>query len=87
MNQIRNRQHLIQEGICTPTSMDWRVKVVFTYGTDTNVRVSPGRLDQHTAITRAKRHLSIFDETVIKDIEAMRVAKSVNVSKFGMIQK
>ena len=87
MSQIRSKQHLIQEGICTPTSMDWRVRVVFTDGTDTTVRVSPGRLDQATAITRAKRHLSIFDETVIKDVEAKRVSKSINVAKFGMIQK
>jgi hypothetical protein len=84
---IKSRDQLWQAGILTPTSTDWRVRFVFTDGTDRVVRVSPGRLSEEDAIIRAKRHAKIFDETVLDRVEAERAEKSTQVAGFGIVQK
>jgi hypothetical protein len=84
---IRSRDQLWQAGILTPTSSDWRVRLVFIDGTDRVVRVSPGRLDEQQAIERAKRHAKIFDETVLDRVEAERAEKTTQVAGFGIVQK
>jgi hypothetical protein len=67
--------------------MDWQIRFVFTDDTERTVRVSPGRLTEELAILRAKRHAAIFDETVLKDVTATRVAKTTNVAQYGIVQK
>ena len=84
---IRGRDDLIAHQIPRPTSTDWRVRFVFIDGTDRVVRVSPGRLDEQQAIERAKRHVKIFDETVLDRVEAERAEKSTQVAGFGIVQK
>lgn len=84
---IRGRDDLIAHKIARPTSTDWRVRFVFTDGTDRVVRVSPGRLSEEDAINRAKRHAKIFDETVLDRVEAERAEKSTQVAGFGIVQK
>ena len=84
---IRSRDDLIAHQIARPTSTDWRVRFVFTDGTDRVVRVSPGRLSEEDAIIRAKRHAKIFDETVLDRVEAERAEKSTQVAGFGIVQK
>jgi hypothetical protein len=78
---------LLSSGIFTPDSQDWRVRVVFTDGSEQVIRVSPGRISIEEAVKRAKRHLHLFDETVVKDIEAHRVARSTNIARTGIITK
>jgi hypothetical protein len=84
---IRSRDDLIAHQIAKPSSTDWRVRFVFTDGTDRVVRVSPGRLSEEDAIIRAKRHAKIFDETVLDRVEAERAEKSTQVAGFGIVQK
>ncbi len=84
---IRSRDQLWQAGILTPTSSDWRVRLVFVDGTDRTVRVSPGRLSEEQAIERAKRHAKIFDETILAKVEAERAEKTTQVGAFGIVQK
>ena len=84
---IRSRDDLIAHQIARPSSTDWRVRFVFTDGTDRVVRVSPGRLSEEDAIIRAKRHAKIFDETVLDRVEADRAEKSTQVAGFGIVQK
>ena len=85
--QIKNREQLIETGILNPSSQDWRVRVDFVDGTEHFVRVAPGKVSEETAIERAKNHLKIVDMTVVKDISAQRVSKSMTVAPFGMVQK
>jgi hypothetical protein len=84
---IRSRDDLIAHQIARPSSTDWRVRFVFTDGTDRVVRVSPGRLSEEDAIIRAKHHAKIFDETVLDRVEAERAEKSTQVAGFGIVQK
>jgi len=85
--KITNRNHLMETGLLTPSSQDWRVRVVFVDGTEHFVRVAPGKVSEETAIERAKTHLKIVDMSVVKDISAQRVAKTTVVAPFGMVQK
>lgn len=85
--RLTGARDLIAAGIFAPDAQDWRVRFVFVDGTEKVVRLSPGRLSPEQAISRAKRHLSIFDETVVKDIEAKRVARSTNIARSGIITK
>ena len=84
---IRDFGGLVQTGILRPSSTDWRIRLVFTDGTDRVVRISPGRLDEADAIERAKRHAKIFDETILARVEAERAEKTTQVAGFGIVQK
>ena len=84
---IKDLGGLVQTGIVTPSSTDWRIRLIFTDGTDRVVRISPGRLSEAEAVARAKRHAKIFDETVLEKIEADRVEKSTQIASFGIVQK
>ena len=81
------RSDLINQGILRPSGKDWRVRLVFTDGTQRVIRVSPGRLDEAEAIKRAKRHAKIFDETILARVEAERAEKTTQVAGFGIVQK
>jgi len=84
---IRGKEDLISQGILRPSSKDWRVRFVFLDGTEKVVRVSPGRIDEPTAVDRAMRHAKIFDASVLKETQAERVEPTAKVAGFGMIQK
>lgn len=84
---IKDLGGLVQTGIVTPSSTDWRIRLIFTDGTDRVVRISPGRLSEADAVARAKQHAKIFDETILEKIEADRVEKSTQVASFGIVQK
>jgi len=78
---------LIEEGVIVPNSKDWRVRLFFSDGTTRTVRVSPGSVTEEEAVTRAKRHAGIIDESVLARVESERVEKSTQVAAFGIVQK
>ena len=85
--KLTNARDLVAAGIFQPNAQDWRIRVTFTDKSEKVVRISPGHLSPEEAIGRAKRHLHIFDESVVKDIEAKRVARSTNIARSGIIHK
>tara|TARA_R110001583_G_scaffold86545_8_gene226061 strand:- start:773 stop:1033 length:261 start_codon:yes stop_codon:yes gene_type:complete len=84
---IKGRDDLIRSGLLVPTMQDWRVRLVFEDGNTRVVRVSPATIDEADAVERALTHAKILDRSVLKSIEAERVAKSGEVAPYGMIQK
>ena len=87
MNPIRSREDLVREGLLRPQTSDWRVRLVFTDGTERVVRISPGRMDEAEAVVRAKRHAGIFDETILSRVEASRVQVEETAPAFGLVRK
>jgi len=84
---IRSRQDFMNQGLLVPTAKDWRVRLVFVDGTERVVRVTPSSLTEEVAVERAKRHAKIFDETILKKVEATRAEPSAKVNGHGIIQK
>ena len=84
---IQSKEDLISHGILRPAAKDWRVRFVFLDGSEKVVRVSPGRIDEAQAVDRAKRHAKIFDESILKEIQAERAEPTAKVGGFGIIQK
>ena len=78
---------LAASGLITPSSMVWRIRLVFTDGAERVVCVSPGRIDEAEAVTRAKRHAGIIDSSILDRVEADQVQRELQATPFGMVQK
>ena len=79
-------QSLVQKGIVRPSNRHWRIRLVFADGTDRVVCVSPGKVDEESAIKKAKSHAGILDDSVLDRVEAARVERDPS-TPFGVVQK
>ena len=79
--------NLAANGIIRPASRVWKVRLVFTDGTDRVICVSPGRMDEAEAIIRAKRHAGIWDGSILDTVEAEPVQRDLQATSFGMVTK
>ena len=84
---IQSPASLAADGLITPSSRVWRVRLVFNDGAERVVCVSPGRIDEAEAITRAKRHAKIFDSSILDRVEAEQVQRDLQATPFGVVQK
>jgi len=84
---IQTPATLAANGIIRPSSKVWRVRLVFTDGTDRVICVSPGRMHEAEAIIRAKRHAGIVDDSILDTVEAEKVQRELQATPFGMVQK
>lgn len=84
---MKSRQDLINMGLLTPQSSDWKVELVFLDGSSRSVRVSPGSISEEQAVERAIVHAKVIDRTILKTARAKRVEKSLKIAPYGMIQK
>ena len=78
---------LAANGIIRPASRVWRVRFVFLDGTERVICISPGGLDEESAVARAKRHAGILDASVLNEIDAQQVQRDLQASPFGMVAK
>ena len=78
---------LAANGLITPSSKVWRVRLVFVDGAERVVCVSPGRIDEGEAVDRAKRHVGIIDSSILDRVEAQQVQRELQAAPFGVVQK
>jgi len=78
---------LAANGIIRPSSRVWRVRLVFTDGSERVVCISPGRINEEEAVDRAKRHAGILDSTILDRVEAEQVQRDLQATPFGVVQK
>lgn len=84
---IQSPASLASQGLIRPASIVWRVRFVFTDGSERIVCVSPGRIDEETAVSRAKGHAKILDDSILDTVEVSRVSRELNATPFGVVQK
>tara|TARA_R100001510_G_scaffold57512_2_gene65901 strand:+ start:2964 stop:3221 length:258 start_codon:yes stop_codon:yes gene_type:complete len=84
---IESPASLAAKGLIQPASIVWRVRFVFTDGSDRVVCVSPGRIDEERAVRRAKDYARIMDDAVVDRVEAEKVQRELQATPFGVVQK
>ena len=84
---IETPASLAAKGLISPSSTVWRVRFVFADGSDRVVCVSPGRIDEEQAVSRAKNYARIIDQSILDGVYAERVQRDIQATPFGMVQK
>lgn len=80
-------QTLASKGLVSPCKIVWRVRFTFTDGSCRVVCVSPGKMSEEEAVSRACGHAKIFDQSIIDVIEAEKVERGMASTPFGLIKK
>ena len=78
---IQSPASLASQGLIRPASIVWRD------GSERIVCVSPGRIDEETAVARAKGHAKILEDSILDTVEVSRVSRELNATPFGVVQK
>lgn len=84
---IQSPASLAQQGLLRPASVVWRVAFTFLDGTERVVCVSPGKIDEETAVRRAKVFAKILDDQILDSVEASKVQRDLQATPFGVVQK
>lgn len=84
---IHSPASLAQQGLIRPASVVWRVSFTFLDGAKRVVCVSPGKIDEETAVARAMVYAKIFDGSILDTVEAEQVQRELQATPFGMVTK
>jgi len=84
---IESPASLAAKGLIRPTSLVWRIRLVFTDGSERVVCISPSRIDEAEAVSRAKTYAKILDSSVLDRVEAEKVHRDLQATPFGVVTK